>query len=509
MQNNFYVLRQLAKQFAIVLKDKYLGSCFTQLKDELILGFYDQNSEFFIKASLSPEICCLSFTQDFSRAKRNTVNLLPELLDKKIVEVKIFENDRSLGIFFEQNLCLVFKMHGIKSNILVFENGKVINLFRKNFKKDQTLLLENLDRKITQTEDFFFENGIQKTFPTFDKNILRQIDFLQSTANQWLQIQFLLDYFENPTYYVVFKDGKAQFSLFADGEVLFESNTIFQALNEFFYTFVKTYYLDTTKNIFLKFLENRKQQTESYLEKTLQKIEDLENESPYEQTADIIMANLHAIPQKVQEIELFDFYHDRPITIRLKEHLSPQKNAEIYYKKAKNRKLEIQKNYENLAYKEQQLEKINTQIADIQAFEHLKDLKKYLKESGLEKEQSQKADFPFKRFEQDGFEIWIGKNAQNNDTLTQKYAHKEDIWLHARNVAGSHVLIKYQSGRKIPMQVVERAAQLAAYFSQAKTETLCAVIFTPRKYIRKPKGALAGQVIVEKEEVIMVEPRLD
>ena len=104
------------------------------------------------------------------------------------------------------------------------------------------------------------------------------------------------------------------------------------------------------------------------------------------------------------------------------------------------------------------------------------------------------------------FDIWIGKNAKNNDLLTQKYAHKDDLWLHAKDVTGSHVIIKQQPGKNFPEPVIEKAAQLAAYFSKMRTDSLCAVIYTPKKYVRKPKGLPEGAVIVDKEKVLLVEP---
>jgi predicted ribosome quality control (RQC) complex YloA/Tae2 family protein len=107
---------------------------------------------------------------------------------------------------------------------------------------------------------------------------------------------------------------------------------------------------------------------------------------------------------------------------------------------------------------------------------------------------------------QNGFRIWVGKNAAGNDELTLKYSFKEDLWLHVKDVAGSHVIIKYQAGKKFPKDVIERAAQLAAYNSKRKNETLCPVVVTPKKFVRKRKGDPPGAVIVEREEVIMVVP---
>ncbi|MEQ8810389.1 MAG: hypothetical protein RIE59_15060, partial [Imperialibacter sp.] len=79
---------------------------------------------------------------------------------------------------------------------------------------------------------------------------------------------------------------------------------------------------------------------------------------------------------------------------------------------------------------------------------------------------------------------------------------------HAKDVPGSHVVLKWRAGQNFPKPVIEQAAALAAYYSKRKTDTLCPVIFTPKKWVRKPKGAHPGAVIVEREEVIMVEPGL-
>jgi predicted ribosome quality control (RQC) complex YloA/Tae2 family protein len=115
---------------------------------------------------------------------------------------------------------------------------------------------------------------------------------------------------------------------------------------------------------------------------------------------------------------------------------------------------------------------------------------------------------PYHTFEFKGFQIWVGKNAEANDELTLMHTYKEDLWLHAKDVAGSHVIIKHQSGKNFPKDVIERAAQLAAYNSKRKTESLCPVAVTPKKFVRKRKGDPAGMVVVEKEEVILVEPKL-
>jgi predicted ribosome quality control (RQC) complex YloA/Tae2 family protein len=221
------------------------------------------------------------------------------------------------------------------------------------------------------------------------------------------------------------------------------------------------------------------------------------------------MANLHQIPARSESAELFDFYHDKQITVKLKKDLSPQKNAETYYRKSKNEKIERDKLKESIALKEQELQQAETYLQAIDGIEQLKELRKYLKEHSLTDEKAAPTpDQLFKKTEYMGYEIWIGRNAKNNDLLTQKYAFKEDLWLHAKDVTGSHVIIKYQAGKNFPEPVIEKAAELAAYYSRMRTDSLVPVIYTPKKYVRKPKGLPEGAVVVDKEKVIMVEPKL-
>lgn len=113
---------------------------------------------------------------------------------------------------------------------------------------------------------------------------------------------------------------------------------------------------------------------------------------------------------------------------------------------------------------------------------------------------------PFRMYKREGFEILVGKNARNNDELSFHFAAKNDLWLHAKDVTGSHVVIRHRAGKDLPPMVLEYAAQLAAFFSKRKQDTLVPVIYTPRKYIRKRKGDPPGLVAVDREQVIMVEP---
>jgi len=486
---------------------------FSQVKDELVLFFYSQskNKEFYIRVSLSPSFTCLSFPTNFARAKQNSVDLFEQILGAAVVKVQQYQNERCFAIQFDNDKALLFKMYGQMANVVLFEvaeESKVIELFSNNLEKDWNLNLTSLDRRIDQSFEGFAANGLAKTFPTFDKNIKMQLGEQSGEPKlQWDKIQEVLGYLEKPKYHISQSDGGIAFSLFAGSNVKVFENPL-DAVNEFYYLYISKFQLLKEKTEILKKLEKEKEKLVIYIQKSEEKCLNLEVENRYEEIANILMANLHQIPEKVQKITLHDFYRDKDITIKLKDNFSLQRNAEIYYRKSKNQKIEIQTLLKTVEKKQEELNKIDKYLIDVQDIVNLKLLRKYLTVNGLSEAEEEKEEMPFRRFDFEGFEILVGRNSKNNDLLTQKYAFKEDLWLHARDVTGSHVIIKYKAGKVFPVSVIGRAAELAAWFSKRKNDTLCPVIYTPKKYVRKPKGAAEGAVIIEKEQVIMVEPKL-
>lgn len=510
MQNNYYFLRQISKELERQVVGFQLMEAFSQAKDELVLFLYSQtdNREFYIRISLNPAFTCLSFPPTFARAKQNSVDLFEQILGAEVIGVRQYQNERCFALRFDNGMSLLCKMYGQMANVILFQENTPIELFSNNLEKDWLLDLSNLDRPIDQSFEGCSANGLQKTFPTFDKNIKQLLDKdIVSTSEQWEKLQPTLRYLEAPIYYVSQEGGNITFSLFPTPNAKVFDKPI-EAINEFYYLYISKFQLIKEKTEILKKLEKEQEKLVIYIQKSEEKCLNLEIENRYEDIANILMANLHQIPEKVQKITLHDFYHDKDITIKLKDSFSPQRNAEIYYRKSKNQKIEIQTLLKNIEKKKEELAQIENYLVDIQNFIGLRELRKYLKNNGLSEDAEEKDEMPFRRFDFEGFEILVGKNAKNNDLLTQKYAFKEDLWLHARDVTGSHVIIKYKAGKVFPSSVIGRAAELAAWFSKRKNDSLCPVIYTPKKYIRKTKGAADGAVVVEKEQVIMVEPKL-
>jgi predicted ribosome quality control (RQC) complex YloA/Tae2 family protein len=522
VHQNYYFLKQLAPRLNSELSGKKFIEAFSQEKDELILVFAEAElaeelvKPFFIKATLRSNFSCLSFPDSFQRARRNSVNLFTRLSGRKVEEVKVFLNERAFKIGFEENESLVFKLFGNRSNIIAFDaKDQVTEVFNHKLLPDQTLFLSELNRPIDQSFDAFVKNDcrFEVLFPTFGKLVNKWIngELAEETKAQkrWEVVQQTLKLLEGGKFYLTVIDLLPALTLLPAGEIQESYENPIDALNAFYYAYIRLTGIEKEKSEILRILRKRIQQTESYLANTFKKLVDLEEGSRNDEVANILMANLHQIPARAEYVDLFDFYHDKQIRIKLKKDLTPQKNAEGYYRKSKNEKIELAKLNESLEARERDKVKMESQLEKIDTMENLRELRSFIKFNGLSGGAATAViqSELFKKVEFQDFLILIGRNAKNNDLLTKQHAFKEDLWLHARDVAGSHVIIKYQPGKKFPTTVIERAAELAAFYSKRKTDSLCPVIVTPKKYVRKPKGLPEGAVIIDKEDVIMVVPK--
>ncbi|MBC7919690.1 MAG: DUF814 domain-containing protein [Ferruginibacter sp.] len=513
MHHNYYFLRQLTPVLSDQLVGTELAVCFSQDKDELVLGFVAGKRECYVKAVLRPDLACLVFPEDFQRARRNSVDLFGELIGLRVREVIQYLNERAFSLVFDGGFTLLFKLHGNRANLVLFRADDVVALFHHHLVGDHHLRLAELHRPIVQTYAAFRQAGCQvaKLFPTFGKlptRYLREKDFDSlGPEAQWSLVEEVVAQLEQPVFYLVRLDGEIKLSLLALGEIESETRDPWRAANDFYHLHTRLHSLEDEKAEALRTLNKRKGQTENYLLKNYGRREELENQTRNEQLAHILMANLHQIPPRSETVELLDFYRNQPVRIKIKPDLSAQRNAEVYYRKAKNEKIEINRLRQNATAKEEELQRIEAHVRALEPMDRVKEIRKYVKENGLTNDKAPETPAElFKHFEHEGFGIWVGRNAKNNDLLTQKYAFKEDLWLHARDVSGSHVLIKYQSGKPFPQTVIEKAAQLAAWFSKRRHEGFCPVIVTPKKFVRKPKGLPEGAVVVDKEEVRMVVP---
>ena len=237
------------------------------------------------------------------------------------------------------------------------------------------------------------------------------------------------------------------------------------------------------------------------------------------QLGDIVTANIGRIRKGQTVLQAEDFYDEemKVIDIPISPILSPQQNAAKFYKdytRMKNAEKELTKQLElgrtELVYLQSVLDELNRAASEAELDEIRQELQQggYVKADAGKKRMKQQK-LPPMRFEStDGFPIYVGRNNRQNDELTFKSARKDDIWLHAQKVHGSHVIIAC-AGQSVPDDTITQAAQLAAYYAETKGGQNIAVDVTPVKQVKKPANGKPGMVIYHTYRTVYANPYAD
>jgi predicted ribosome quality control (RQC) complex YloA/Tae2 family protein len=266
---------------------------------------------------------------------------------------------------------------------------------------------------------------------------------------------------------------------------------------------------------------------EQTLARTLKAIDELERAKTQTSRADdseaigkALLGKLSEIPRGASKISV-----DLPEgsrEIKLDPKLTSAQNADRYFDRAKrSRDAQVDLRDRRTALERERtiLERLKEQAAGAEGTSELEKLSdaftRLLNQTVFDDARAKsQADDPLAKFRQftvaGGMRVLIGKSAAQNDELTLHVAKKNDIWLHARGVKGSHGVLQVTGKRDdvVPREAIRQAAEIVAYFSDARTQSLAPVSYTEAKYVRKPRKAEPGAVVMQREEVMMVCPAL-
>lgn len=264
-----------------------------------------------------------------------------------------------------------------------------------------------------------------------------------------------------------------------------------------------------------RFILNEKEKNEKKIDKLLATLKEAENADIHQLYGELVTANIFAIQKGMKEIEVINYYDENgaTVTIPLEPQKTPSENAQKYftkYQKAKNA-ISIVKEQIEIARKEQAYFEALLQQVESASPKDIEEIREelieghYIKDKQKRKNKKvQNAKPVLDRYiSSDGTEILVGKNNKQNDYLTNKLAGRDEIWLHTKDIPGSHVVIR----SKEPMeQTILEAASLAAYFSKARNSSSVPVDFTQIRHVKKPSGAKPGFVIYDNQQTIYVTP---
>ena len=265
-------------------------------------------------------------------------------------------------------------------------------------------------------------------------------------------------------------------------------------------------------SLLIKKITNEIKRNEGKLEKREATLLAAENAEDLRQRGELLTTFLHQIPRGVASVELENYYEENaPITIVLDPALSPNQNAQKYfqkYQKLRNAvKLvgeQIEETKQEIAY----LQSVLTQLElagpmDLELIKEELIEEGYVKSSFVKQKRQTKKSQPAKFIASDGTEILVGRNNLQNDQLTLKTAKKTEYWLHAKDIPGSHVIIRSTDPSE---QTILEAAELAAFYSKYRHSAQVPVDLVQVKHIRKPNGAKPGYVIYENQKTYYMTP---
>lgn len=525
-------------------------------ENEIVLVIRSRGKNHRLLLSAHPSYARVQITQiDYQNPDNppNFVMMLRKYLDGAILEnIEQIENDRVIHFHFAkrnelgdlQNIILIVELMGRHSTIVLVnqETGKILdaikhigssqNTYRSllpgveyiappkqevlnPFSSDKEKIFQRLSQ--TELEPKAIQHQFQgigfDTAQELTKRLLERPnekmvvweEFFSSIINHPIPTFYEMtnkDFF-TPIVYQVFSEQ-------ASAETTYP--TLSQLLDSYYHEKAEKDRAKQQGGELIRKIENELKRNKNKLKKREQTLKESENAENYRRDGELLTTFLTQVPRGAKEVVLPNYYEeDRPIKIALDPALTPNQNAQKYfhrYQKLKNAVKLIGEQIQEAKDEIQYLESVLSQLEiagpmDIEAIKEELTAEGYLKKKTQKKQKKKKPSQPDQYFSSDGTLILVGKNNLQNDQLTMKTAKKTDYWLHAKNIPGSHVIIKSDQPSD---ETITEAAELAAYFSKYRYSAQVPVDLVQVKHIRKPNGAKPGYVIYENQKTVIVTP---
>lgn len=246
-----------------------------------------------------------------------------------------------------------------------------------------------------------------------------------------------------------------------------------------------------------------------------EKLKECEKKDDYKIKGDLLTSYIYSIKKGDNECTLLNFYNENEeeyMKISLDKTKTPSENIQRYYKKYNKLKaseehaiLELEKNNKEAEY----LNSVLTNILNVESYDEIDEIKTELIETGYirykkkDKQKKSKISKPHHFTSSDNIDIYVGKNNIQNDYLSLKFANKNYLWLHAKDIPGSHVIV---CAFDVPDKTLEEAAIIAGFYSKGKNNNKLSVDYTKVKELKKPNGSKPGMVIYHKNNTIVINP---
>ena len=492
-------------------------------KNNLIFQVKDNSTIFYLKDEKDPNTDFQSkFLLSLKKYLQNSIliNIRQEGFDR----IVYFDFEKLNQFGDVEKYTLIIEIMGKASNIFLTSKDKILSaLYFTSIDVGNRVIMTGAKYTLPFEEKKISPIYLEaENFPFETESFMEKIEgvgrafALECSQDYDTFKKYLSSY--KPVMYEILNRGKIQkvltyneFSEFSqkenknleseNGRKYFE--TLNDGLNDYFKTTITSNVISEKKKNLLKYVDSqikKFKKIEKNIKIDLKKNENFEN---YKNIGDILAANMHQIKYGMKKVTVFDFYNNQEITINLDPLLSPNDNLNFYYNKYNKGKRTISA--------------LNSRFLDIQnEIKYFEEIKMFIEKEndfiGIEEIENElnltnngnksknkiKLNKPKKRellsFDYKGFQIFVGRNNKENEEISFSKGQPNDIWLHIKDIPGSHVLI-LRNNQELPNDVLLHAANLACEYSKAKKGDKVTVDYCERKFVKKIKNSKPGNVI--------------
>ncbi len=548
---DLFTLRRITEVLKNKCANAKINKVFQPTSEEINLLLFKEKA-FRLVISTNAKFARVSVTQGEKPNPEVAFNfcmlLRKYLTGAEITNIEIFNDDRviKISIVNKNDLqdfveyALYAEIMGKYSNLFFTKNGVILGALKQS--------AENLDgKRITLTGAKYtpplkpeklsaLSESAKKVFLSFqggalDRYILNSFnDFSPVTAREIASriesvgeksgeraYEIFKDFINLPTSPIVIDDGVKK-DFYATDYISVEGDrTSFSNILDA----IESVYSSAENGVYLKGLKSGVQNAINSYEKRLvkrlatlkERIISSSDFEIYRKYGELLTSQIYLCKKGQNSVTLSNYYDGGEITLELDETLSPQQNAQKYFKTYRKKKSAVDISAEQIKFAENEIKYLSLVKFYLDRAENkqdIEDIKQELTLAGIikgnqgAKGKKQNKAPKFLKYKIDGFTVLVGKNNIQNDKLLS-FADKNDLWLHVKSYHSSHVIIR-EEGRAIPESVIKISAEICAHFSQAENGEKICVDYTKRRYVKKQGGSSLGAVTYENYSTIIVNP---
>lgn len=536
-------------------------------KNTIVLGIYSNSVHYALNICIDAHNCRINLTTNSKPnplvAQNFCMLLRKHLISGKISNIEMYGLERLVKIDIEtindfneiEIKSLIIELMGKHSNIILINNKNIIidasrhiyatdtiyrdilpsrtYIFPTSEKLDYTkisdiysIFQDNLNLSV---EEFpkLFANTFTGFSLSFVKSSLEKCNITTINKENLLELQKYINNiltFPNNLYFTeVYKNNKlSDFTLSLGNDITVEKFYLNKFIDNFYFSRETEETFNNYKNNALKLVADSQKKLLNRLNSINNKLKDCEERDKYRLYGELITSNLYKLTNTHTDyIELENYYdNNNLIKIPLEKKYSPNINAKHYFKKYNKLKNALQIVSLQKSETETELNYIESIIYEIESASSVTEIQEILDEISenliiKKKQHSKKQNAKTSKkkklekqysplhFNIDNFDVYVGKNNKENDWLTFTFANKNDLWLHTKDIQGSHVIIK-TLGLNISDDTLVKCAKLAVEHSKAKFSSNVPVDYCKVQYVKKPNGAKPGMVIFTNNKTISV-----